>query len=588
MSDLLREKLSIVGRKSVFVNVGAGSCLAFTALLAAIGAGMLIDWLLELPYLIRTLLLAIDLAMLITLLIREVAGPLLNRPDEDEVALWVEQSSPGLRSRLIAAIQLTRAEAVGTGGGSLVQALVRETEEITAPLDFQSVVKSDRFVRYGAMAALAVLLGIATLAVGRQASVDLFERAMLVPGVDVPRKTRVEVIGGNQIFVARGEPIELRAQAKGIIPTDGSIRLTYDSDKHTVTMKMPADPQHPGEFAAKLETVADSFTYCVFLNDGHSADCRVEATFRPSVSGLEIRQIFPDYTHLQPVKRAPGDLQLLAGSKLALRVTANKPVKLTDGRQSPFNRATLHSKTGITDFPLVTDKADPHFLASAVEISLAPDTVGLSIHLVDENGLETRDPAVYRIEQIPDSPPTVRVTFPDRREQLSTAGAKLVVGVEASDDFAIGKLALCYKVVPPETAESLTDQINVNAAATPGATAPTANLPTEQIDFDLKGTPKDFRGRFPFELSKLKTIPVEHGAVEWWLEAEDTNTVTGPGKAASDHYLTRIASEAEVRADLFLRLGNHMAQLKEQSETLKQDNAELGEMIQEKVGAGEK
>jgi hypothetical protein len=74
-----------------------------------------------------------------------------------------------------------------------------------------------------------------------------------------------------------------------------------------------------------------------------------------------------------------------------------------------------------------------------------------------------------------------------------------------------------------------------------------------------------------------------HGAVEWWLEARDTNDVTGPGITQTDHYLTRIGTEAEVRSDLFARLGNHMSEIKETAETQKQDNADLGEMIQEKV-----
>ena len=63
------------------------------------------------------------------------------------------------------------------------------------------------------------------------------------------------------------------------------------------------------------------------------------------------------------------------------------------------------------------------------------------------------------------------------------------------------------------------------------------------IDFKLNGTPPQLRGQFPFDLSVLKPRPVVGGSLEWWLEAEDTNDVTGPGKAVSDHYLTRIATE---------------------------------------------
>jgi hypothetical protein len=593
MSDLLRSKLSAVRRKSVIVSTGSGICLAIGAIIAAVGAEMIADFLFELPFTLRAAWLAAALAMLVVVVVRQIIGPMLASPDEDEVALWVEHDSPGLRSRLISAIQLTRAQAVPTGQSvALVQALVLQTEEIAGPMDFMGVVKIDRLARLGSIACLAALLGIVGMAWGGTSSVDLLKRAMLVPGIDVPRKTRVQLLTPSPLVVAVGDGVELRAQASGVIPTSGSVRIRYDGESDPVTLAMAADPSSAKQFAVKLDTVSRSFGYRVMLNDGHSIDGRVEASTRPSVVSMQIGEIFPAYTHLQPTFHSPGDLRILAGSRLAVRVKANKPAKKTAATDQPFNRLAFQTRNGEVDVPLFVDANDRQLLTAMdgdnPNVRVPTDAQGLSVHLVDDDGLQTKDPATYAIQMIPDQPPAVRVTYPDRKEQLSTVRAQLVIGVEASDDFALGKLVLHYHVLPPELAEAVSAENGSAPEVRPpdspssnaGSAAPTAS---EEKSLDLKGTPKTFRGQFHFDLATLTPPPLEHGAVEWWLEAEDTNDVTGPGKTATDHYLTRIGTEAEVRSDLFARLGNHMGEIKEAAETQKQDNADLGEMIQEKV-----
>jgi hypothetical protein len=61
MSDLLRSKLSAVGRKSVMVSAGSGACLTISAIIAAIGVEMIVDWLWELPFIVRAAWLALSL-----------------------------------------------------------------------------------------------------------------------------------------------------------------------------------------------------------------------------------------------------------------------------------------------------------------------------------------------------------------------------------------------------------------------------------------------------------------------------------------------------------------------------------------------
>src|SRR6185295_20086111 len=67
------------------------------------------------------------------------------------------------------------------------------------------------------------------------------------------------------------------------------------------------------------------------------------------------------------------------------------------------------------------------------------------IETPDTEKMESRDSAVYRVDILPDKNPLVRITYPDRKEELVTRQATMLVGFEASDDFQISKVRLKYK-----------------------------------------------------------------------------------------------------------------------------------------------
>src|SRR5581483_3380952 len=79
-------------------------------------------------------------------------------------------------------------------------------------------------------------------------------------------------------------------------------------------------------------------------------------------------------------------------------------------------------------------------------IPLPAGTTGLSIHLVDTDGIENKDPAVYPIELLPDNPPTIRISSNNPKEETVTPIADEAMGYEASDDYGLAKIELKYKI----------------------------------------------------------------------------------------------------------------------------------------------
>jgi hypothetical protein len=549
-SAVLQRKIDAVRRKQGAVNLGTAAAITGLVVAGFLALGMVADWWWELPRWGRALVLLAHLSALAWVGGRFVVRPLRRRPDDDVLALMVERAVPGFRGRLISAVQLARPNAIPTGASpELVRALIEETEGLAAPLDFTGVIRTGRLQRLALVAATVLALGLAGYLATAQTSSVLLQRVFL-SNLAVPRKTRVVDATGDRM-VGRGDPVTLAATAEGIVPRSGKVFLKYASGRRQ-TFSLERDPKNRGRFSRVIENVPDSFTYVIRLNDGVSPEYNIVAVPRPSVASVECQQDFPAYTRLARVRRPMGDLSLLAGSKLSIAAAASKSIQ----------RASLRLVGLDKDMPMQIDPQNNRQLSARFDIPVK-GLNGFSIHLVDEQGVESKDSAVYRIDVVLDRAPAVRVLYPERKEELVTQQAALLVAFEAIDDFAIGKVALRFR---SEAVES-------------GA--------EKEIELDLGGqTPKAIRRRYPWKLGLLQPPLPEGSSVEYWLEVRDTNDATGPGIGASEHFVAKVVSEAEKRADLLNRVGDSLNSIIDVTQDQEKLNQNLGALILEKPGSG--
>jgi hypothetical protein len=551
MSNLLASKIASVRRKHALFTAlrGLSAMLGVAVLLLAIG--MLLDWYIELPWRVRAAILAIDLTVLTYMFLTFVIAPIIWGPDEDEAALMVERERPEFATRLIASVQLGRPGAVAAGASpAIVRAMIAQTEEIAAPIIFSDVVKTEPLIKTAAASFLVVVLGAAFFVYGSDVSQDLLARAML-GNVDVPRKTRVEEISKDAV-VAIGDAFTIEARARGINPDNGTVKLTYGGDR-TQQFQIAPLPNDSRHFSRTVENVQESFKYQIHLNDGHGKLYEVKALPRPSVVSVEFVQQYPPYTRKKPERRSPGDLSLLAGSQLTLKVKASKAVKDGQIKLVGLNK----------DLPLRVDPANATELTGTVEIP-AKGLTGLSIRLQDEYGIQSRGETIYPIDLVPDRDPVVRITWPDRKEELATQQAKILVAFEAADDFGVGKIFLRYKI----------DTV--------------ANGAEKFIEMDLtQENPDELRNvrrRYEFDLAALRPSALEGSNIEYWIEVQDGNNVTGPGVASSDRFRVRIVSEIEKRADLMNRLNDQLGAIDFVAEDQEKLSQALGALIHAKSG----
>ena len=541
--DNLRKRLTGVRRRVLISTGGTGVALVLISVVALFSIGMVVDWLEELPWLARAVLLLVNLGLIGLIARRQVVIPVQTAPDEDACALLVEQAWPDLRTRLIACIQLTRPSALQHGDSTaMVRELVGQTNLLAERINFRSVVSFRRFGVCGLVAVFMLAVAGVALRVGAPATGALLQRAVLL-NVPVPHKTHALIMSGN-LRVGHGETVVIEARATGFVPARGQLLIQYASGQQQQFTLVPA----AGDltyFAQTFENVHESFTYRVRLNDDTSEPFTVSVLERPVVTSLECQQIFPAYTRLAARRLAPADLTLLAGSRLQLTLHANTAIATGGLRLAGLNAVT----------PLRISPVDQKLLTGAISVPQAGLT-GFTIQLCDTNGLSAKELTLYRIDILPDKPPTVLFTLPERKEELVTARATVLLGIEAHDDFGVAKLALHYR------------------------SATIRNGQEQNFELDLAGeTPRALRRRHEWDLAKIANALPADTVIEYWLEAQDSNDVTGPGRATTEHYWLKVVSVDDKRADLMNRFYEYLNALGNVAEDEERLNQNLGALI---------
>ena len=550
----LARKLSGISQKYRFVHTSEQLARYLGAAVMLLTAQMFLDWLFDLSWFVRALILAADIGLSIFFFRKKVLPLLLRPPNREACALMVEKHWPKLRGRVIAAVQLAK-PSFGTNSPELVAAVQQETDLKTASLNFGHIVPARRLMRRLLIALVATVIWAGLMILVAPGSIALLERVFLLPA-KVPRKTEVICLSGNMV-IPEGESVLLEAQARGIVPSHGRVTMVDNSGR---IQEITLDPEndHPDRFSLKVDRVDQPFTYTIRLNDGVSDAFQVKTVPRPNITSVDCEQIYPAYTGLDPVKRTVGNLALLAGSRLKIHAVANGKIV----------KAALKLIGLDKTLPLTIGGADAKDLQGEISIP-ATGLTGFSIEITNEAGITSGDDTQYRIDLIPDHPPAIQLTYPERLQELLTLKAKPPIAFLASDDFGLAKIFLCYRIVP--------DQDPAADSSTP--TPPPAEA--KKIEMDLgPGHPLNVKNWYSWDLSGIRPALSEGTTLEYWMEAEDDNDVNGPGITDSEHHTIKIVSELEKKADVMNRLMDNFSVITELQQDSEKIHKDLGNAIQ--------
>jgi len=548
----LKHRLIALRRRYRFVHSTIGIFMLLGAISGLFLAQGVADWYFDLPWMARAMFLVIDIALIISIFRRYLLTPLKRKLGLRETALLVEKKWPKLGQSVITAVEMAEGNHKATRGSlELVHIVLQQARARTTNLNFKEVVPTRQLKRAVIWGSVLSIGTLAIAAAAFPASLSLLERIFLL-NIPLPTKTIVVPIT-RDLSVPLGTDVEISAQAQGVIPSHGRVTVAYDEGAPE-EFPLTVLPDKPGTFSYTVHNVQKPFKYRFYLNDGHGPEFTVLAKVPPTVTGVECTEVYPSYTGLPPQKIPTTGLSLLAGSHLQIKATATEPLKsatiLLQGVPQQIPATIASAGTGLTaDVPIP-----------------AKDMTGFSIRVVDSTGLASSNETVYPVDLVPDKPPIVKVLEPEQESETITLRAKPAIIFDASDDYGLTQLDLCYQTVPPLVAGEDT------------------NPPSEikRIPIKIKTAKEGIHYEYDLDVAAQNPAWKEGWSVNYWIEATDNNTATGPGVTKTDHKQFGILSPAAKEAEILSRLKQNASEIDTLSDTQQKVSHDVGDTIPKK------
>ena len=420
-----------------------------------------------------------------------VVVPMLPRPRDEQVALYVEEHEPTLEGALVSAVEVSNTptksaliaekvramaleRSVAIGGG-------RRVDERGMRLAFASLGGA------AAMLLLVLTLGPESMRYGMG--------ALLTPWRDAEEVNpfRLDVEPGDAT-VARGASVVIAAEAVGFQPGSAEVwARTSDTAQWT---RVPMTPDSNARFTARLLDVAAPTEYLIETNGLRSRSYRLKVADLPYARRIDLEYRFPAYTGLatQRVDSA-GDIAAVTGTLVRVRVT---PTVTTPGGR------------------LIVDGGD------TLALALAGDGVLVGMLKVKKSGFYRVElqgargdlltaSLNYSIDALPDRAPSVQFTKPGRDTRV-LAVDEVYTEARAEDDYGVSKLELVY---------------SINGA-------PEKAAPLHQTARVIK----DIAAGHTFMLEEYALQPGD--VVSYYARATDNDAVSGPKSVTTDIYFMNV------------------------------------------------
>lgn len=353
--------------------------------------------------------------------------PLRRRVTDDQVALYLEEHEPTLRSSLISALT------AGEPDSALSPALARRT--IETALERCRAVEGGLRVERKPLRQSAGLLGGVTVAgillfLLGPAFVQFGARAIFLPlrSAEAAPVFRILVQPGDT-SLARGADLQVVAALAGF--TSEQVDLVMRSSADSLVQRVPMLPSPGGAgYEVRLFDLNSATQYYVEAASVRSPAFRVEVLDLPYVDAIDLELRFPRYTGLETrVIEDGGDVAAPIGTVVQVRARATMPVE----------GARLVMGDGVT-VELSADSAG----GLVGEFTVRESGI-YHIELDDGAAGTTVGSPQYLIDALDNVRPTVQISRPGRDMHVTLVD-EVFLEATAQDDYGISTLELVYSV----------------------------------------------------------------------------------------------------------------------------------------------
>ncbi len=368
------------------------------------------------------------LGALIGTAVKMLIIPLYRKPDDLQLARFVEEKHPGLEDRLVSAVEVVGSPETDRGPFSFL--LIRDAVEATRRIRFEDLINRRKFNVFGVLTVAFVL----ALAISLYFSATFFPygSARLFAGFIEPPPGpdySIEVTPGDTT-VPRGSDVVLEAIALGFDPERAEVHLRYDNSSQWEASTMDVAPEIVPTFRRLLFNVQEPIRYYVQAGGFQSAEFVISVADLPRVESIDYTYNYPSYTRLSArTERDALDIVALRGTEVEVTVHASQ--ELQGGRLIFADEIEVPLTPGEGQVATATLTVDR--------------TTTFRIELENTRGQEYLSLSEYAMEALDDQKPLVQFTEPGRDYRASTV-EEIFTELEAEDDLGIETLEIYFSV----------------------------------------------------------------------------------------------------------------------------------------------
>lgn len=354
-----------------------------------------------------------------------VARPILRRVTDEQVALYLEEHEPSLKSAFLTAV-----ERAGGGAGALGldRRLLEVAMDRARRVERGYRVERDRLRRstawlagVGTAVAFILLFGPAFQGTAGSLLVGPWKTA------DAANPYAIDVTPGD-VLISRGSDQRVTAVPQGFQTDD--VRIAVRRGEEEVWERYSMTPGEDGTFEILLFDLDEPADYTVESEGVRSPVFRIDVADLPYVDRIDLEYRYPAYTGLEPrVVEDGGDIAALRGTEVRLRIA---PTLATPG-----GRIVFDGEEASTALEAVEDGFE-------ATVTVERETF-YRIELEAPDGRYVAASPDYLVEPLDDQPPAVTISEPGRDSRASPI-EELYVEIDAEDDLGVGTVDLLYSV----------------------------------------------------------------------------------------------------------------------------------------------
>lgn len=480
--------------------------------------------------------------------------PLAQRPGDDGLVEWLDRrltpagtSATGRKNLIVTAWQLGRSSRGSAVAGAefapdLVEALVQRgsAAAATVPVDRWRDRSTDRrwlaTLGVTAVAGLALFLVSGPRRFGLAASklIDPRRAELVPPGI---------AITPGHVTVEKGVDVPLTVEVRGSRETP--LLRVREAGGNWMTRRLESPvavddtkPESPLEYASALRDVERDLEYEVHVGRLESPVYRITVNEPPRVGGFEITYAYPDYTGKpsETVTTGTGDMAVLVGTRVRLKVLANRSMPSAWMMTGAFGAATLTDRRVLTS---VAPEAGGSGRGDSWETTFTvEDSFDYTVALGDQPtpgdpaGPERFTTGRFHLEAVPDRSPVVRLLYPNQDMKIPEE-MNLTLQTDGVDDFGLSRLDLVYDIK-----DGKSGRLRLK---------------------DFRAGQGEFQAEFPWDLIPFNLSPGME--VSYFLELYDNDTLHGPKSARSDVRRLRFPTMDEIYAEVHEEHGEQIDEL---------------------------